>query len=677
MPRFSDLSLRIKLGVLVAALMAVVVAVVWAYASARLGARVEREGGRRAEAMAVVLASAVARDLDRGDVTGANGLLEMLGAQSDALYAVVRRPDGAAVAAWKGDQAPPLDAAATDQVLLRRRDAVLEAVVALRDRAGSSLQLGWSLEQQRRDAQAEQLGVALLAIGLFVVGLGVSAYLGRMLVKPIQDLTAATRNIVERGDLAQDIALHGEDEVGTLASTFRQMVHKLRAIPESLGGTVGGVVTVVGQVSQTARSVGEGSSIIGSRVDETSTSAGQMLQVLRGIGENVQVLDRSAEASASSNTQMAAVNDAVARQVAEMTRLAAEAVTSVEQITAWTREVSGTIGDLTASVEATSASMSEMDAAIGDVEVNASETAKLSAAAAESSREGVLAIKQTIAGIDRIRQSSQTVAHLIESLGSRLSHFGDIVVVIDTVAGQTNLLALNAAIIAAQAGEHGRGFAVVADEIKALATRTAVSTQEIRSLIEGIEEESKKAVAAVEDTTRSIDEGVRLGGAAARSLGEIATGTAQATNMMKAIASSTVEQARASRQVTTAIHRIAETILHINTAARDHAASSERVSEKMASLQAMSQGVLRSSEEQRKGAGQIASSVETISRMVKQLATAQREQTLGAEQVLRAVEAIKDVASGQSDAVRELESALVVLQRHAGTLSTAVRQFRA
>jgi methyl-accepting chemotaxis protein len=401
-----------------------------------------------------------------------------------------------------------------------------------------------------------------------------------------------------------------------------------------------------------------------------------MLQVLRGIGENVEVLDRSAEASASSNTEMAAVNDGVAKQVADMARLAAEAATSVEEITSWTRQVAGTIEELTASVEATSASMSEMDAAIGEVEVNANETTKLSAAAAESSSEGVRAIQQTISGIDRIRQSSKSVAALIDSLGSRLSHIGDIVVVIDNVAGQTNLLALNAAIIASQAGEHGRGFAVVADEIKALATRTAASTQEIRSLIEGIEEESKKAVVAVEDTSHSVDEGVRLGGAAEQALQQIAAGTARATAMMKAIASSTVEQARASRQVTTAVHRIAETILRINNGARDQARSSERITETVTNLQSMSQSVLRSSEEQRKGASQIARSVETIGRMVKQLATAQREQTVGAEQVLRAVEAIKDVASGQSTAVRELESALAMLQRHAGTLTTAVQQFR-
>jgi methyl-accepting chemotaxis protein len=62
--------------------------------------------------------------------------------------------------------------------------------------------------------------------------------------------------------------------------------------------------------------------------------------------------------------------------------------------------------------------------------------------------------------------------------------------------------------------------------------------------------------------------------------------------------------------------------------------------------------------------------------MVKSLAVAQKEQTMGAEQVLRAVEAIKDVAEGQSSAVHELESALATLQRHAGSLTTAVQQFR-
>src|SRR5690606_30814219 len=135
-------------------------------------------------------------------------------------------------------------------------------------------------------------------------------------------------------------------------------------------------------------------------------------------------------------------------------------------------------------------SMRDMDVAIGQVETNASETARLSEQVSTDAATGMLALQKTLAGIDKIKDSSRTAADVIESLGRRIASIGNVLNVIDDVAEQTNLLALNAAIIAAQAGEHGKGFAVVAEEIKDLAERTGASTKEIVELIRGVQDES-------------------------------------------------------------------------------------------------------------------------------------------------------------------------------------------
>lgn len=93
--------------------------------------------------------------------------------------------------------------------------------------------------------------------------------------------------------------------------------------------------------------------------------------------------------------------------------------------------------------------------------------------------------------------SIETAAGVVRSLEDESGNIGQVLGVIQSIAGQTNLLALNAAIEAARAGEHGRGFAVVADEVRTLASRTQQSTEEIRHMIERLQENSRQVVEAI------------------------------------------------------------------------------------------------------------------------------------------------------------------------------------
>src|SRR5258708_36228765 len=118
------------------------------------------------------------------------------------------------------------------------------------------------------------------------------------------------------------------------------------------------------------------------------------------------------------------------------------------------KDVAKNIENLRASMEQTSSSISEINVSISQVEVNANETAKLSEQVSQDAATGVESLQKTLAGIDKIKESSLTASNVIENLGRRIQEIGNILNVIDDVAEQTNLLALNAAIIAAQAGEH-------------------------------------------------------------------------------------------------------------------------------------------------------------------------------------------------------------------------------
>ena len=93
----------------------------------------------------------------------------------------------------------------------------------------------------------------------------------------------------------------------------------------------------------------------------------------------------------------------------------------------------------------------------------------------------------------------------VSELSKAASRIGDVVELINTIAGQTNLLALNATIEAARAGEAGRGFAVVASEVKALAEQTAKATGEIGQQITGIQAATQDSVGAIKEISGTIE----------------------------------------------------------------------------------------------------------------------------------------------------------------------------
>jgi len=547
------------------------------------------------------------------------------------------------------------------------------------DRDGALL--GWVLRGEPSADVARELArvrtavlgvLALVSLALLAASVVVTR---RLVVAPIEEMSAVAGR-VSQSDLTARAGRRSDDELGDLADSLNRIVENLAAIVGRIRGVSEAVGQVIERVSATAAAVARGTDTVSARVSETGASTSQMLQSLKGIADNVEVLAQSAEESSSSIMEMAATNDEVAENIGQLAQSVGETTAAIEEMTHSIKEVAGSVEQLSSVAEQTSFSVKRMDDSIGQVESNANETAKLSEQAQRDAELGTEAISRTLAGIDKIKESSREAAAVIQSLGMKIDVVGNILNVIDDVAEQTNLLALNAAILAAQSGEHGKGFAVVADEIKDLAERTGASTKEISELIRTVQDESQNAVAAMQRGVQNVEQGVKLGLEAESALKKIQASSLKSTQMVKAIARATVEQAKGSKQVTQAISKIAETVQQIASATSEQARGSEQIMKSAEKMQVITQHVERSGQEQARGSKQVTRSIESISEMVNHLNRAQKEQTRGSEAVMVAVRQIREVAEGQGTSVRELETAIRDLAGQADVLRAEVRKFK-
>ncbi|HCF51093.1 MAG TPA: methyl-accepting chemotaxis protein [Syntrophomonas sp.] len=152
----------------------------------------------------------------------------------------------------------------------------------------------------------------------------------------------------------------------------------------------------------------------------------------------------------------------------------------------------------------------EMAVGIQQVAASAQEVASSVAAASKKAEEGERQIEQAVKQIEIISNNTDYTASIVEALGEKSLEIGQIVDLITNIASQTNLLALNAAIEAARAGEMGRGFAVVADEVRKLAEESGEAAQRIAQLIREIQNESDKAVGAMQEGTKEVAKGTEV-----------------------------------------------------------------------------------------------------------------------------------------------------------------------
>jgi methyl-accepting chemotaxis protein len=293
-----------------------------------------------------------------------------------------------------------------------------------------------------RDSIQRTIEIAILLIAIAVMGAGL--FIGRSVSKPLSAMRLAMMELA-KGNFA--IVLPGlgrADEIGEIA----QAVETFKVNAEQKARD-----EVEAKVRQDQIVAQQRKADMIRMADSFESAVGEIV-------ETVSSASTELEASADTLTTTAMRSQELATMVASASE---EASTNVQSVASATEELSSSVNEISRQVQ-------------------------------ESARMATEAVDQARKTNDRVGELSKAAARI-----------GDVVELINTIAGQTNLLALNATIEAARAGEAGRGFAVVASEVKALAEQTAKATGEIGQQITGIQAATQDSVNAIRDISGRIE----------------------------------------------------------------------------------------------------------------------------------------------------------------------------
>ncbi|TAN06186.1 MAG: methyl-accepting chemotaxis protein [Rhodanobacteraceae bacterium] len=397
---------------------------------------------------------------------------------------------------------------------------------------------------------------------------------------PVQKVIAAAPTLVAVKTAATQASVDAQDVLlkANSVSTALGRLPQTRPFPNVWWGLLGAVLAVLLAVVLAFSFVGA----------ERKRAAESRSLNERNQQAIMRLLDEMGTLAEGDLTVKATVTEDITGAIADSVNFAVEALRSLvttinetavrvssaaQETQATAKHLADAANQQAEQITSASSKINEMAVSIDQVSKNSADSAEVAQRSVQIASNGAQIVRQTISGMDSIREQIQETSKRIKRLGESSQEIGSIVELINDIAEQTNILALNAAIQAASAGEAGRGFAVVADEVQRLAERATGATKRIETLVQTIQSDTNEAVSSMEQTTTQVVNGARLAEDAGTALGEIEKVSNNLAGLIQGISSAARQQSAAASNITTTMNSIQQITAQTSVGANQTAES--------------------------------------------------------------------------------------------------------
>ena len=419
-----------------------------------------------------------------GMLAGATGRPELVGksARAEGLY-------------WDEADAEAITALAPGAALIRNRVVEIEIDVPVQF---GNTPTPWYIDVR---VPYDEVNSRAMTMVWRLIGISMALVLGSLLLlwfisgriaRPIVRITQAARKVTD-GDLDVRVDLQTGDETGILATTFNQMVERLRQMLETERQQRERLQTTIARYMAFMAKVGNGNLAERLTVDSDTAIDTVAEDPLINLGHRL-------------NETAAALQRMISQIREEAGNLSAA---SVEILAATTQQASGS-SEQSAAVAETTTTVEEVKAIAEQAVARAQEVANAAQRTMSVSQSGREAVHNSIESMAQIKARVEGIAENILALSEQTQQIGEITATVSDIAAQSNMLALNASVEAARAGEHGKGFAVVAAEVRNLAEQSRQATIQVKAILSDIQNGINATVMATEEGTKVVEDGERL-----------------------------------------------------------------------------------------------------------------------------------------------------------------------